>query len=59
MILQGDSGGPLLYQQANGRWSVVGIVSGGQGCGDPTKPGIYTRVSAYVDWIKSTVLFAP
>ncbi|XP_047485380.1 uncharacterized threonine-rich GPI-anchored glycoprotein PJ4664.02-like isoform X2 [Penaeus chinensis] len=51
---QGDSGGPLVAQLCNGRWAVVGIVSFGIGCALPESPGVYTRVSAYADWISNT-----
>ncbi|RLK55569.1 S1 family peptidase [Actinokineospora cianjurensis] len=43
---QGDSGGPLIV---DGR--LVGISSWGQGCAEPGKPGVYTRVAAYADLI--------
>ncbi|KAI4580787.1 hypothetical protein MJG53_010329 [Ovis ammon polii x Ovis aries] len=46
---QGDSGGPLMYH--SDRWQVVGIVSWGHGCGGPTTPGVYTKVTAYLSWI--------
>ena len=46
----GDSGGPIL--KWTGRyWEQVGIVSYGDGCAEPGKPGIYTRLSYYYDWI--------
>ncbi|EFX73012.1 hypothetical protein DAPPUDRAFT_308021 [Daphnia pulex] len=44
-----DSGGPVI---ANG--VVVGITSYGNSCDNPGYTSVYTRVSAYVDWIQTT-----
>ena len=49
-----DSGGPLMVKQ-DGRLVVVGLVSAGVGCGLPKMPGIYTRISSYIYWIKSVL----
>merc|ERR1719309_775095 len=46
----GDGGGPLVCEH-NEKWYQVGIVSFGIGCGRKGIPGVYTRVSAYSDWI--------
>ncbi|OXB84773.1 UNVERIFIED_CONTAM: hypothetical protein H355_015895 [Colinus virginianus] len=50
---QGDSGGPLVNANSRGIWYLVGIVSWGDECGKPDKPGVYTRVTFYRDWIAS------
>jgi secreted trypsin-like serine protease len=47
---QGDSGGPLFAVSSEGPIQ-VGVVSWGHSCADDLFPGIYTRVSAYADWI--------
>ncbi|KAM4727488.1 uncharacterized protein prss56 [Anableps anableps] len=53
---QGDSGGPLIYQdQTSGRFQLFGITSWGDGCGEKGKPGVYTRVSAFSDWVQAEI----
>jgi secreted trypsin-like serine protease len=53
-MLQGDSGGPLVYQEDDGRYTEVGIVSFGAiaGC-EKGYPAGFTRVTSYLDWIES------
>ncbi|XP_066131885.1 prostasin [Saccopteryx bilineata] len=47
---QGDSGGPLSCP-VGGLWYLAGIVSWGDACGAPNRPGVYTLTSSYASWI--------
>jgi trypsin len=52
----GDSGGPIVYKDGN-NFIQQGIVSwGGEECADPFQPGVYTKLSNYVNWINNTIL---
>lgn len=50
----GDSGGPLMIRDGS-EWKVAGITSWGEGCAEPGYFGVYTRVSAYLDFIETYV----
>lgn len=56
---RGDSGGSLVaVDSSSGRpyYLLVGLVSFGPvPCGQAGIPGVYTRVSQYVEWIRSNV----
>merc|ERR1719402_316577 len=55
----GDSGGPLFVArngvEVNGKkqYEQVGVVSFGKLCALKEYPGVYARVTAYLDWIKN------
>ena len=51
----GDSGGPLVLRRSDEKGGnvLLGIISWGEDCGK--KFGVYTRVSAYREWIRSVI----
>ncbi|TMW52262.1 hypothetical protein DOY81_002665 [Sarcophaga bullata] len=54
---QGDSGGPLLMLENKFGYKVpyvVGLTSFGDGCAT-YKPGVYTRISYFIEWIEDIV----
>uniref|UniRef100_A0A182R026 CLIP domain-containing serine protease n=1 Tax=Anopheles farauti TaxID=69004 RepID=A0A182R026_9DIPT len=57
---RGDSGGPLM-RRGNGvtssqYWYLIGLVSFGlEQCGTDGVPGVYTRLSEYMDWVMDTM----
>jgi secreted trypsin-like serine protease len=52
---QGDSGGPLVLKQGVTN-VIVGVVSFGIGCGKPGYPGVYARVTTFLDWIRENMV---
>lgn len=52
---QGDSGGCLVAAENDGYWYQYGVVSWGYGCGTQGVPGVYARVSSFIDWIKGNM----
>ncbi|KAG5882471.1 hypothetical protein JTB14_014185 [Gonioctena quinquepunctata] len=58
---RGDSGGPLQFvhektQIIECMYDIIGVTSFGKACGLAiNQPGVYTRVSNYVQWIEDTV----
>ena len=51
---QHDSGGPLVCD-FNRIWYVEGVVSWGDGCGDPGLFGVYANVREFMPWIKDKI----
>ncbi|EEC19716.1 conserved hypothetical protein [Ixodes scapularis] len=41
----------MVQDKNTKQWTLIGIVSWGIKCGEPGIPGIYTRVTEYLDFI--------
>ncbi|CAK9830131.1 Venom serine protease Bi-VSP [Anthophora retusa] len=51
---QGDSGGPLMLPKKQTFYQ-IGVVSYGYRCAEPGYPGVYTRVTEFLDFIISAM----
>lgn len=45
----------MIYDRSVRAWHIAGIISYGYGCARPENPGVYTRVSMFVDWIEQQI----
>jgi secreted trypsin-like serine protease len=43
----------MIYNSNSDIWDIAGITSYGIGCALPDYPGVYTRVSMFVNWINT------
>ena len=51
-----DISGPLVFKTSKKVHILVGVVSfGPQGCGDPTLPNVFARVTEVLGWIFSVM----
>jgi len=52
----GDSGSPLVtFDNRNGGWTLIGLLSNGAKSCFKGLPEVYTRVGDYLDWIHETI----
>uniref|UniRef100_A0A8C6ULW8 Zgc:92313 n=1 Tax=Neogobius melanostomus TaxID=47308 RepID=A0A8C6ULW8_9GOBI len=54
-ISPGRLWGPLMCQMVNGTWVQAGVVSFGLGCAYANQPGVYSRMTSFSSFIRSTV----
>ncbi|XP_026477692.1 venom serine protease Bi-VSP-like [Ctenocephalides felis] len=61
-VCSGDSGGPLMLKKTDIStgdavitYHIVGVVAYGFRCAEPGYPGVYTRVTSFLPWIRANI----
>jgi len=58
LLFQGDSGGPLMWPNGT-QYYLVGVTSFGQkNCGGADFPGVYSRVTSFLEWIADNMNYS-
>lgn len=53
LISLGDSGGPIIQYNRRNEPILVGITSFGYMCAQRNFPGVYVRISAFLEWLQN------
>lgn len=45
----------MVVKGSRGQYMLVGLISWGMGCALPKQPGVYTRITKFVNWIDGII----
>jgi len=58
LLFQGDSGGPLMWPNGS-QYYLVGVTNFGHtDCGGTDYPGVYARVTSFLEWIADNMNYS-